>query len=94
MSNSKYSENPLDTISDADFKEFLIAKENNFHTITENGIVTIDYYKWYETYHNLNWYAYFNHKNILNKRKINLSKTTEIIELLITERNTKYKSIK
>jgi hypothetical protein len=87
MSNSKYSENPLDTISDSDFKEFLIAKENDFHTITESGIVVTDYLKWYETYHNLNWYAYFNHKIILNKRNINLTKTLEIIELLITERN-------
>ena len=87
----KYSKNPLDTISDSDFKEFLIAKENKFIKITEYGIVTIDYYKWYYILHNLQWHCYFNHKKILKKRNVNLSTTLEIIDLLILERIDKLK---
>lgn len=81
-----YSENPLDKISDFDFKEFLIAKENDFHKITEFGIVTIDFYKWYDTYNKLQWYCYFNHQKILKEKNVTLSKTSEIMDLLISER--------
>jgi intergrase/recombinase len=87
--DNRFSQNPLDTMSDSDFKEFLKAKENDFTKETHNGVVIYDYYKWYDTFHKLQWHCYFNHKKILNERKITLSKTTEIIDLLISERENK-----
>ena len=84
--DNRFSKNPLDTISDSDFKEFLIAKQNDFTKKTENGVVIYDHYKWYDTFHSLQWHCYFNHKNILKERKVTLSTTLEIIDLLISER--------
>ena len=89
MSNNRFSENPLDSLSDSDFNEFLIAKQNNFTKHTQNGVVICDHYKWNDTYHNLNWHCYFNHKKILRERNVTLSTTLEIIELLISERANK-----
>ena len=85
----EYSKNPLDTISDSDFEEFLIAKKNEFFRLTEYGVVTQDYYKWYDTYHNLVWYATQNFETIFKERNILLTTTSEIVDLLISERKNK-----
>ena len=74
-------------MTDSEFQEFLIAKENNFEKITEMGKVIVNHYKWYDTFHNLQWYAYFNHKKILYSRNLkDISKTLEIVDLLISEK--------
>lgn len=86
---SKYSQNPLDELSESEFKEFLIAKENDFSKRTTNGVVIYDYYKWYDTFHNLQWHCYFNHKKILNERNVMLTRTLEIMDLLISEKMSK-----
>jgi len=85
MSN-RFAKNPLDAISDSDFKEFLIAKENNFTKLTEMGVVVYDYSKWYNTYHNLLWHCYYNHETILEG--VNLANPTNInmADILINKR--------
>ena len=90
MSKDRFSKNPLDELSESDFNDFLIAKENDFVKITENGKILCDHYKWSETNHKLQWHCYFNHKKICNERKVNLSKTDEIMDLLISEKKRKY----
>jgi hypothetical protein len=86
---NRFTNNPLDTISDSDFNEFLIAKENDFDTHNQNGIVISDYYKWYDTYFCLRWHCYFNYKKIFEEKNISLSTLQEIIEFLISERKNK-----
>jgi hypothetical protein len=83
---SRYYINPLDKLSESQFQEFLIAKENDFVKITEMGKVIVDHYKWYNTYHNLQWHCYFNHKKICTERKVSLMLTKEIMDLLISEK--------
>ena len=86
---TKYLKNPLDDLTESEFKEFLIAKENDFTKLTEMGVIIYDYYKWYDTFHNLQWHCYFNHKKILNERNVTLSITSEIMDLLISEKMSK-----
>ena len=81
-----FSKNPLDELSDLQFKEFLIAKENDFVKITEMGKVIVDYGKFYDIYHKLQWHSYFNHKEICDERNVSLLKTIEIMDLLIYEK--------
>ena len=97
MCKEHYSKNPLDEISDSDFEEFLIAKQNDFTRLIENGEVIYDYYKWRHIFHNLQWYCYFHHEDIFKKRNIKISLTTEITEimdLLISERKQSLKQPK
>jgi hypothetical protein len=83
---SRYYNNPLDELSESEFKDFLIAKENEFVKITEMGKVVVDHYKWYDTFHNLQWHCYFNHKKICNEKKVSLMLTKELMDLLISEK--------
>ena len=85
----EYLKNPLDTISDSDFEEFLIAVKYHFFIVTENGVVTKDYLKWYDTYHKLQWYAVKNFEKIFAERNIVLTTTLQIVDLLISERKNK-----
>jgi len=86
---SRFLKNPLDELSESEFNEFLIAKENDFTKLTENGQVIYDYYKWYDTFHNLQWHCYFNHKSICYSRNVRLARTLEIVDLLISEKKIK-----
>lgn len=89
MTMNSYLKNPLDELSQKEFDEFIIAKGNDFSKITEYGIVIVDHYKWYDTYHKLQWYSYFNHKKICNERNVQLSLTVDIMNLLISEKFSK-----
>ena len=89
MTINSYLKNPLDELSQQEFDEFIIAKENDFSKITEYGKVIVDHYKWYDTFHKLQWHSYFNHKKICNERKVQLSLTVEIMNLLISEKMSK-----
>ena len=89
MTMNSYLKNPLDELSKEQFEEFIIAKENDFTKITESGIVSVDHYKWHETYHKLQWYSYFNHKKICNERNVSLMLTVEIMDILISEKMSK-----
>jgi len=84
--SKRFEKNPLDDISDSDFKEFLIAKENNFTKLTEMGVVVYDYSKWYDIYHNLLWHCYYNHETIL--KGVNISNPTNfnMADILINKR--------
>jgi hypothetical protein len=86
---NSYLKNPLDELSESEFQDFIIAKENDFTKITEMGKVIVDHQKWYDTYHKLQWYSYFNHKKICNERKVQLSLTLDIMNLLISEKISK-----
>ena len=91
---NKYKKNPLKELSESEFQDFLIAKENDFVKITEMGKVIVDHSKWYDTFHNLQWHCYFNHKKICNEKKVTLSKTLEIMDLLILEKRTQLHTIR
>lgn len=86
MTMNSYLKNPLEDLNESDFKDFLIAKDNDFVKVIENGKMVVDHQKWYDIHHKLQWYSYFNHKKICNERKVQLSLTSDIMNLLISEK--------
>jgi hypothetical protein len=81
--------NPLDSIDNVKFIEFLYAKERKFIKHEFYGITLEDHLEWGRFEAKIGMYVYHNYKEISERIKTNSKKTIEIIELLIKEKYEK-----